>query len=429
MSSSGLIYAVIVGAWAAYLVPMWLRRQDELNEARPTERFSTAIRLLSGRAGMERRYAKDLRARSTEKGEPSADAPGDATESVDVRAFAVPPTRPQTRAAAQSTAQAQASARPEPAREPAREPVAKPAPERVGDSAAEPGPGPAGKARKRVPAARRAPSDEAAAARARRTKALARRRRTTVVLFLAFTLGAIVAAVGGLAFLWAPGIPAVMLSGYIAYLRTQERRRFAYQMDRRRAEAAAQRLREHARQSRRRGSADAGSGVDEPDERPEPGTDPGLSALAADRRALVEQTDHAEWVDQQRERRRRPGHGDSWDPVPVPLPTYVTAPVAPRATPDVDLGAPDAWSSARSSSVARDREAAAEAAAAGRDAEAGEAARGDGRADGSGRGDALPQARSRTRGGTPSARRARERGRTPLFDQYEDGERPRAANE
>ncbi|MFE2336370.1 hypothetical protein ACFXCN_30035, partial [Streptomyces coelicoflavus] len=63
MSSSGLIYAVIVGAWAAYLVPMWLRRQDELNEARPTERFSTAIRLLSGRAGMERRYAKDLRSR------------------------------------------------------------------------------------------------------------------------------------------------------------------------------------------------------------------------------------------------------------------------------------------------------------------------------------------------------------------------------
>src|SRR5690606_38633677 len=52
VSSSGLIYAVIVGAWAAHLVRMWLRRQDGLNEARPTERFSTAIRLLSGRAGM-----------------------------------------------------------------------------------------------------------------------------------------------------------------------------------------------------------------------------------------------------------------------------------------------------------------------------------------------------------------------------------------
>jgi hypothetical protein len=404
---------------------MWLRRQDELNEARPTERFSTAIRLLSGRAGMERRYAKDLRARSTEEGEPSADDPGDVTESVDVRAFAVPPTRPQT----QATVQAQASGRPDPARESTREPVreqvrepaAKQASERAGGPAAEPGSGPAGSARKRVPAARRPPQGEAAAARARRTKVLARRRRTTVVLFLAFTLGAIVAAVGGLAFLWAPGIPAVMLSGYIAYLRSQERRRFAYQMDRRRAEAAAQRLREHARQSRRRGSADAGAGADEADGGSEPGTDPGMSALAADRRALVEQTDHAEWVDQQRERRRRPGHGDSWDPVPVPLPTYVTAPVAPRASGDVDLGAPDAWSSARSSSVARDRETGAEAAPAGRDAEAPEGAgHGEDKADGGGRSDARRAA---------SARRARERGRTPLFDQYEDGERPRAANE
>ncbi|MFG1668726.1 gephyrin-like molybdotransferase receptor GlpR [Streptomyces sp. Y7] len=425
MSSSGLIYAVIVGAWAAYLVPMWLRRQDELNEARPTERFSTAIRLLSGRAGMERRYAKDLRARSTAEGEPSADDPGDATESVDVRAFAVPPTRPQP----QATAQAQASGRPEPAREPAREPAARTTPERTAQAAkpaperAEPGPGPAGKgapARKRVPAARRPPADEAAAARARRTKVLARRRRTTVVLFLAFTLGAIVAAVGGLAFLWAPGIPAVLLSGYIAYLRSQERRRFAYQMDRRQAEAAAQRLREHARQSRRRGSVDASAGADDLDERPEPGTETGLSALAADRRALVEQTDHAEWVDQQRERQRRPGHGDSWDPVPVPLPTYVTAPVAPRASSDVDLGAPDAWSSARSSSVARDRETGAESADAARETQAPESERGDDKGEGGGRSDARRAA---------SARRARERGRTPLFDQYEDGDRPRAANE
>ncbi|MFI5554248.1 gephyrin-like molybdotransferase receptor GlpR [Streptomyces sp. NPDC051738] len=413
MSSSGLIYAVIVGAWAAYLVPMWLRRQDELNEARPTERFSTAIRLLSGRAGMERRYAKDLRARSTEEGEPSADDPGDVTESVDVRAFAMPPTRPQT----QATVQAQPPGRPEPTPEQA----SRPAPERGTAPVPEQGSAPARKAPGRVPAARRPPAEEAAVARARRSKALARRRRTTVVLFFAFTLGAIVAAVGGLAFLWAPGVPAVLLSGYIAYLRSQERRRFAYQMDRRQAEAAAQRLREHARQSRRRGIADAGDGVDEPDERPEPGTDTGTSALAADRRALVEQTDHAEWVDQQRERQRRPGHGDSWDPVPVPLPTYVTAPVAPRATSDVDLGAPDAWSSARSSSVNRDRDAGADAGdGAARGAEQADAAHGDEKGDGGGRSDARRAA---------SARRARERGRTPLFDQYEDGDRPRAANE
>ncbi|MGW1745857.1 divisome protein SepX/GlpR [Streptomyces sp. NPDC002092] len=396
MSSSGLIYAVIVGAWAAYLVPMWLRRQDELNEARPTERFSTAIRLLSGRAGMERRYAKDLQARSTEEGESSAGRPDVVTDSVDVRAFAVPPTRPQARA--DVPVQAQAQARAQPAREQAEAPAPAPAPVPAS-------------ARKRVPAARRSPSEEAALARARRMKALARRRRTTVMLFIAFTLGAIVAAVGGLAFLWAPGVPAVLLSAYIAYLRSQERRRFAYQMDRRRAEDAAERLRERARQPRRRAAATEAD-ADESDEGPAQDTDPGLSALAADRRALVEQTDHAEWVDQQRERQRRPGHGDSWDPVPVPLPTYVTAPVAPRATADIDLGAPDTWSSARSGSVARGQETPA--------AETAEPAPEEDKADDDGRSDARRAA---------SARRARERGRTPLFDQYEDGERPRAANE
>ncbi|MFI9767130.1 gephyrin-like molybdotransferase receptor GlpR [Streptomyces sp. NPDC052415] len=406
MSSSGLIYAVIVGAWAAYLVPMWLRRQDELNEARPTERFSTAIRLLSGRAGMERRYAKDLRARSADEGEPSAVDPDGVTASVDVRAFAMPPTRPQAQAVVPPRAEEEERA------EPVRAQTAAPAPEPV--PAQQPP-----TAQKAVPAARRTPptaAAEAAAARARRTKALARRRRTTVMLFLAFTCGTIVAAVGGLAFLWAPGVPAVLLSAYIAYLRSQERRRFAYQMDRRRAEVAAQRLKERARQPRRRAPADSGAQTDEPGEGPAPETDPGLSALAADRRALVEQTDHAEWVDQQRERQRRPGQGDSWDPVPVPLPTYVTAPVAPRATADVDLGAPDAWSSARSSAVAPEQEAESRAAA----AEESEAAADEERADGGGRSDARRAA---------SARRARERGRTPLFDQYEDGGRPRAANE
>ncbi|MFF9134178.1 gephyrin-like molybdotransferase receptor GlpR [Streptomyces sp. NPDC014806] len=418
MSSSGLIYAVIVGAWAAYLVPMWLRRQDELNEARPTERFSTAIRLLSGRAGMERRYAKDLRARSTDDGEPDLADPDAVTDSVDVRAFAVPPTRPHTHAAARVQAH-------EPEPEPEYEPEYDGAePARESEPAHEPAP-----ARARVPQARRAPSAspapsaQAAEARARRSKVLARRRRTTVMLFLAFTLGAIVAAVGGLAFLWAPGVPAVMLSTYIAYLRRQERRRFAYQMDRRRAEVAAQRLRE--RQPRRRTPVDTGAhaGAEEPDEAHDSATDTGLSALAADRRALVEQTDHAEWVDQQRERQRRPGQGDSWDPVPVPLPTYVTAPVAPRATADVDLGAPDAWSSARSSAVAPEHREDQPAAAHDGSLDAGGQAAHPGADD-------KPAADGRTDARrAASARRARERGRTPLFDQYEDGDRPRAANE
>ncbi|WP_330349336.1 divisome protein SepX/GlpR [Streptomyces sp. NBC_00582] len=435
MSSSGLIYAVIVGAWAAYLVPMWLRRQDELNEARPTERFSTAIRLLSGRAGMERRYARDLQARSSDEGERDADAPDAVTDSVDVRAFAMPPTRPQAKAPVPERAPERGPARPDAARDPGRDPQRDPAPKPPRDRTSDPASGSghvpareggAAPAGRRVPAARRTPGAQASAARAQRSKALARRRRTTILLFVAFTLGAVVAAVGGLAFLWAPGVPAVLLSGYIAYLRAQERRRFAFQMDRRRAEAAAQRLRE--RQPRRRAPAPASAaasadtapdaGAEEPHEAPEPETDPGLLALAADRRALVEQTDHAEWVDQQRERQRRPAHGDSWDPVPVPLPTYVTAPVAPRATADVDLGAPDAWSSARSSAVVPEQEAADATVA---DAEPDDPDHADGRAgDDDERSDARRAA---------SARRSRERGRTPLFDQYEDGERPRAANE
>ncbi|MFJ6569772.1 gephyrin-like molybdotransferase receptor GlpR [Streptomyces sp. NPDC091292] len=464
MSSSGLIYAVIVGAWAAYLVPMWLRRQDELNEARPTERFSTAIRLLSGRAGMERRYAKDLRARSTDQDESPADPHGDPdhgpdrtpdviTDSVDVRSFAMPPNAPRANAPRKEQAAAREPQRGVvrarvPAKAPSPTPPAPPSAQEPGPQArksqpdaspqpqrrrpqhpGQPQPQPQSKlrpksdaaapsvppAREESPARRRAAAE--AAARARRSKVLARRRRTTVLLFLAFTLGAIVAAVGGLAFLWVPAVPAVLLSTYIAYLRSQERRRFTYTMDRRRAEDAAQRLRERERHPRRRPQAEAPV-ADEPEEAPAPTTDTGLSALAADRRALVEQTDHAEWVDQQRERQRGPGHGDSWDPVPVPLPTYVTAPVAPRATGGVDLGAPDAWSAARSSSVEP---------TANRD-ESGVAADPDADSDGDPDADGCPDERSDARRAA-SARRSRERGRTPLFDQYDDADRRRAANE
>ncbi|MEU6167255.1 divisome protein SepX/GlpR [Streptomyces tanashiensis] len=345
MSSSGLIYAVIVGAWAAYLVPMWLRRQDELNEARPTERFSTAIRLLSGRAGMERRYAKELKERDRTAEGPTPDVDPDAeTEhlsSVDVRAFSAPAARTEARLELP---------------EPDPEPAPNPAPAR--------------------------PAAGAAAERARRGKVLARRRRTTTLLFAGFTLGAVVAAVGGIAFLWAPAVPALLLSAYIVHLRTQERRRFVYVMDRRRAEAAAARLRESRR----------------PVPTPEPEADsapvaPAVSPQEADRRALVEQTDHAEWVDQQRE--RGPARGDSWDPVPVPLPTYVTAPVAPRATSGIDITDPETWSAARSSTAADPAPAPSPA----------------------------PGRRA-----TPP-RRGRDHGRTPLFDQYADDDRPRAANE
>ncbi len=525
VSSSGLIYAVIVGAWAAYLVPMWLRRQDELNEARPTERFSTAIRLLSGKAGMERRYAREAERRRVREGwaaddpyarragaehEPGPSAaygsdgdayrsdPDAATEqAVDVRAFADPKTmvgapgaealtavhahraesrhtgtvRPGSRsgrpgaaaahgghggpedtdgAAGPGTAPARAPGRPSEQPGEARYDQQGPdrsGPDRSRTNAAER----AGTARPQTADSRTAQGAGRRAKQAKRAKLLARRRRTTMLLFLAFTVGTVVAAVRGLALLWVPAVPAVLLSVYIVHLRVQERRRFAFTMDRRRAEAAARSLRAQrpyedagpaerrraealhtdtepglpartegdgatGRQGRRHGedqhpreerrsrvggppAAAPRRGAEHSGARPEApaadraGAPPEARARAeqqeaAERRALVEQTDHAEWVDQQRARDRDSSEGEGWDPVPVPLPTYVSAPVAPRATRGVDLEAPDAWSSARSSSVP----------AAG----------------------PHPAAEDET---------AADRDRTPLFDQYEGERRPRAANE
>lgn len=417
VSSSGLIYAVIVGAWAAYLVPMWLRRQDELNEARPTERFSTAIRLLSGRAAMERRYAKELRERDAEGAEPvvSPDAETDRMESVDVRAFAAPGAHTEARIFDPAHAPERASGRPA-VQHPAHSahqahpaPQAHSAQERVdarnGPAAHRPPAGrpPGQRLAPPAPFAQRARSgaeDAERARRAQRSQVLARRRRTISVLFLVFTAGAIVAAVGGLAFLWAPAAPAVMLSAYIVHLRAQERRRFAFTMDRRRAEDAAQRLRENRPRRHQQGTAPAVESGEEPEAHhpADPVPVPTVSPQEAGRRALVEQTDHAEWVDQQRERGRI--QGDSWEPVPVPLPTYVTAPVAPRASGGVEVNDPETWSAARSSTA--------------------EPALPD---------PAVPDV-DQTPRHRPDARRTRDRGRTPLFDQYDDEEdRPRAANE
>ncbi|MEV5680493.1 gephyrin-like molybdotransferase receptor GlpR [Streptomyces sp. NPDC052179] len=397
MSSSGLIYAVIVGAWAAYLVPMWLRRQDELNEARPTERFSTAIRLLSGRAAMERRYAKELRERTAEEAGPDVDpdAETDRMESVDVRAFAAPPAHTEARMHDPAHAPDRSPGHPADRQAPDHHISGHQTSERQAKDRPE-------SARPPQQRARTSGADAERARRAQRSQVLARRRRTTVVLFLAFTLGAVVAAVGGLRFLWAPAVPAVLLSTYIVHLRSQERRRFAFTMDRRRAEVAAQRLREN-RPRRHQPSAPAPA---EPDEEPEahraqPEPAPTVSPQEAGRRALVEQTDHAEWVDQQRERGRV--QGDSWEPVPVPLPTYVTAPVAPRATGGVEVGDPETWSAARSSTAEPSQTGTSHP--------------------------TVPPVDPAPRQRTNQSRRTRDRGRTPLFDQYDDEDRPRAANE
>lgn len=364
MSSSGLIYAVIVGAWAAYLVPMWLRRQDELNEARPTERFSTAIRLLAGRSALERRASRAL-----------GDEPRDDEQSNDDG----PPVRDE---AASGDPDGEAAAEPRPAPEPL--------PERQREVAAEPD-RPAVRAPER-PAGLRGGIEP-------RARLLARRRRMVTVLFLAFALGAVVAAVSGLAFLWVPAVPATLLTLYIGHLRKLERLRYEVKIDRARAAQAAERLRKREQQR-----AEARPAEDVPPQAPAAAEPVGRGRphlrLATDRdrapaparpgsaSALAEATEHEEWVDGMRE--RGAAGPDSWEPVPVPLPTYVTAPVAPRVTRGLDLSAPGTWT-------------------AGRPAEA------------------------RTGEVRPAEARSAEARNTPLFDQYAEPSaaesRPRAANE
>jgi hypothetical protein len=44
---SGVIYAALLVGWGMYFVPRWVRRHEELSEARSVEKFSRAMRILS----------------------------------------------------------------------------------------------------------------------------------------------------------------------------------------------------------------------------------------------------------------------------------------------------------------------------------------------------------------------------------------------
>jgi hypothetical protein len=462
VSSSGLIYAVIVGAWAAYLVPMWLRRQDELNEARPTERFSTAIRLLSGRAAMERKASRGLDDSGAESPsavleqahpagvDPSDADPSDAdhTGAGSERAGSAsqrqqqraehphhpeqphrpeqPQPRSRTAPAPSAPVRTPSAVRASP---PAHAPVREPGRERASSAGAPrpaagrptPPPSPAqGRPPAPAPAAAPASSGNAAASSATqgrgnagrrpdprgRATLLARRRRMVILLFAAFTLGMVAASVGGVALLWLPAIPAVLFSVYIAHLRRQEHRRFEVKLDRRRAAEAAQQLRERERERRRAAAAPATAALPAPGPAaPGPSPRPRDAAHPAGRtaegsgvhhvQALVEAADSDDTDDSDEADgwssgpRERPTDGESWEPVPVPLPTYVTAPVAPRsAGGGLDLNAPDTWSAGRSTAPP-------------------------------------PPAAAQPPAAAPKRRPA-----TPLFDQYaDDAPHPRAANE
>jgi hypothetical protein len=131
-------------------------------------------------------------------------------------------------------------------------------------------------------------------------QAARRRRRVLMVLVLALVAVTVTAVIGTVP-LWSVAIPALLLSGFL---------RLAHRAAA--AEAARPRV-----QRRRPGTGDA--------------------MEATSRVRVLEEPEPVEPVDPR-----------AWEPVPVPLPTYLTKDKAPdTATRTIDLTQPGAWTSAR----------------------------------------------------------------------------------
>ena len=236
---SGIIYAGLIGLWAAYFIPRWLRRHEELSESRSVEKFDHAMRILSRR-------------------DPTPD-----------KRYVVMPPRPE------------------------------PAPSSLPTSS-----------RARIPVQR------PAAVRRPRIGAAAMRRRRILAALLLVTL--LIAAVTPLTPVpwWAPVLLLLLTVADLVHLRVQVRR--SREVTRTRAA-----VRRSVRSRLMRFDA--------------------LDRLMSVRRELAEEraAEEARWeaaeealrLDREAEERRVAAEAAGWNPVPVPLPTYVSKPMAPRRTP------------------------------------------------------------------------------------------------
>lgn len=258
MSSSGLIYAVIVGAWAVYLVPMWLRREDELNKARQTQRYTTAIKVLSNRESFERKHGASAEREETAELPVAvgAGAAGPAAGRSTLEKVREKDRERQRRegearrGGEQQGREQHGRERPRAANERGREAVAARAPREarkptvtarlpresahgaearsVSTSTSTPASGNT----QRPGAPTSGPKAAAAGLGSAQNSAShallrLRRRRVVSVLFAFTSLGAIVSADLGLGYVWAMLIPAAVLSGYIVSVRKDERARVA----------------------------------------------------------------------------------------------------------------------------------------------------------------------------------------------------------
>jgi hypothetical protein len=249
---SGIIYAVIIVMWAAYFIPRWLKRHDELSESRSVEKFDHAMRILSRK-------------------DPTPD-----------KRYVVMPARPE---APRSSL-------------PSRSPLPTRSPEPA--SAAR---GPVPRQRTSTPVRRRV-----GAAAIRRRRILAVLALTTLVLTLLTPVTLVP--------WWAPVLLLGVTVADLVHLRVQVRRS-------REVSRSRQAVRRSVRSRIMRFDS--------------------LDRLMSVRRELAEEraAEDARWAaaeeamaaERAAEERRAAAEAAGWSPVPVPLPTYVNKPMAPRPAP------------------------------------------------------------------------------------------------
>jgi hypothetical protein len=284
---SSLIYVAIVVMWACLLIPMWLRRHDQETEVRSVDRFSQAMRILSRRTppSADSRYLVMPR-------RPSAGPVPDLIADPGVPGVTSDPREDR---ATVSAVLARATA-------------------------------PTAAVRRRLSGhleSRRSVRSTAPSPRSGRQRLIARRRRMLVGLF-GLTALLFVLAVAGVVSWWWQGVADLALLALVTHLRAEAKR--ASELERRRRRAV--RARRGAGGPAREAAAFAPSyaAVDEPGL----ATSATFAGSAAAAETMV--------IDE-----------DTWEPVPVPVPTYVTAPVAEYVAqsderPIIDLTRPGAWS-------------------------------------------------------------------------------------
>jgi len=259
---TGVIYGAIVVVWAAYLVPLALRRHDEASRSRSIAHFSSAMRVLARRG-----------------------ATGATAVPASARVILTPKRKHSALIA------------PEPTPEPS--PVLlTPRPNRAAERAA------------------------------------AARRRQVLSVLVGLTTVVVLGSLAGLTPWWSCIPPMLLIVAFLAIARRSVRRaNEAYWL----AAGAApeQSSAVVVRRSAVRVEASRQADDDEPT----------VTLTAADRRQATATIAEEHVVAVSLE---TPEGGSLWDPLPVTLPTYVSAAVAKRTFRTIDLGEPGTWSAGHS---------------------------------------------------------------------------------